>query len=198
MKHSFDLLLKELDLINATITRLDNQMQNSKRICILLLTGWLGWFISNETGLSPYHRGCIILGAAVFPILFWGMDFFWRKALRTVTRRQLRISIFLNSNNPEVYLTEGGTQKFYVLDPLGSLYEKNDFKIMNKLLKDKYIDDAIAGMDKKEKDLLKEEKISNWRVLVYKEAKWFFPSLILLPLIIGFALILCECKLCGN
>jgi len=178
------LILKEIDLIDNTISRLDKQIQTSKNICVTLWTTWLGWFISQQiTECNKENYGLVILASAIFPIIFWLVDFEYRRALLRSSKRQSIISLYLNDKIDD---NSNNCKKFPVLDPLGSLY---DFKIQYLIAK--YESELSESKKNNENNGTKKKKKSpfqqkNWLdILFYKEAKWIFSPLILLSIITG-------------
>lgn len=167
---STQILFKELDLIDNTISRLDKQIQISKNICITLWTAWLGWFLTDYiNGNSKENLNLVILASAIFPILFWLVDFEFRKALLSVGERQSIISLYLNSRDKE-------NTELPLLDPVGWIYNFDVEALVNKC--------EFKLLDNKKK-LLLGQKIHWINILFYKEAKWIFLPLILISIILA-------------
>ena len=174
---------KELDLIDNTISRLDIQIQTSKNICITLWVAWMGWFISQQIQKDNSENfGLAILASALFPVIFWLVDYQFRKALLLCSRRQNIISLHLNdmvgnnSDNPE---------RFPVLDPLGSLYQ---YKIGNNKIKASY--NTSGTNENEESEQLPKKSVL--QILFYKEAGWFYSLLFLISIATGW-IIYCKC-----
>lgn len=169
------LILKELDLIDNTISRLDRQIQTSKSICITLWTGWLGWFISQQINHENQENfGLVILASALFPILFWLVDFEYRKSLFSVSKRQILISLHLNVRTNKDSNT---IKKIPLLDPVGWLYD-SDFEDL--------IDKCEFELSKSQKKSLTSQNVRWLDILFYKEAKWIYLPLTLISLILGY------------
>jgi hypothetical protein len=164
------LFLKELDLIDSTISRLDLQIQKSKTICITLWAAWNGWFISNKIN-EDVDLGLAVSCSILFPALFWIVDFHYRKALMTTSRRQILMSLFLNRLNSE-------NDDFPILDPVGWLYRYDVEAVVS----------SVKYTLSNEQKLQLTSKLSWWRILIYKEVAWFYFPLILASGILGWIL----------
>lgn len=118
-----ELLIKELDLIDTTISRLDLQIEKGKHFCITI---WLGllvfFFLDNFLELNEKTLGFVLLLSVLTPLVFWLMDFYWRKALLDVSWRQKIISLFVNNKAFQYEDSE-----FALLDPVGFIFSVNDY-----------------------------------------------------------------------
>ena len=167
------LLLKELDLIDNTISRLDSQIQITKNICITLWTAWLGWFMTKQ--IDPENcknYGLPILMSVIFPFISWMVDSCYRRALLSAGKRRGLISLYLNNemnDNLKKHI------KFPLLDPVGWTY---DYNKINELI------DPLK-LSEEGKRLFGEQN-----PFFYKEAKLFYPALILLSLFFGIWLLI--------
>lgn len=172
-----DIILKELDLIDNTISKLDKQIQTTKTVCITLWTAWIGWFIAQEVErVSDNELGWLLMGSAVFPIIFWKVDSYYRKALLSTSRRQNLISLYLNKNEGDI--------KFPFLDPVGWLYHPKNYR----------------GLIEKNEHTLMEEKeselicgIKDSKIYTYKEVVWFYLPLIIISFLLGGLFVLVGC-----
>lgn len=158
-------LFKELDFIDTSISRLDNQIQKSKHFCILLWLGVLGFLVSDTVAnLNNSQVKNALFLTVLIPLLFGIMDFHWRRALLMVSWRQLMISLFI-THHDETLKKDFGL--FPVLDPTGNNYDE------------KHYPPCITNLDQYK------TKPTPWEVILYKEAKWFFPTMMLFSIIIG-------------
>ena len=178
-----EILLKELDLIDSTISRLDSQIQNSKNVCIILWTAWIGWFITIASMKN------LVVVSVIFPVLFWFMDFNWRKALLTATKRQLRISIFFNAVDIKQRLNDAETGNFPLLDPVGWLFKKEAYAIIEEIINQKSVNSLSNNLNEKKRVFILKKNISSWDVINYKESIWFFLSLIIISLTLGIFIV---------
>ena len=180
-------LLKELDLIDATISRLDAQIQTSKNICITLWTAWLGWFVKFILENPDEGKAWLLFGALFFPILFWAMDYNWRKALLSTSLRQKRIAVFLNSRLGMSWLEDANKTAFPILDPVGWLYDGSAYSEVFEKIKSE--EGYNANFLKKAwEDIVLGKSLKPINVLLYKEAKWFYPTLIIVPIVLHICL----------
>ena len=66
-----------------------------------MYTIWLGllvlFFLDNFLELDEKTLGFVLLLSVLIPLVFWLMDFYWRKALLDVSWRQKIISLFVNN-----------------------------------------------------------------------------------------------------
>lgn len=74
----FQLILKELDTIQNIIKNLDSLIQNSKNFALAFWGGGL-YLIVQHLEVEKTPKGWLIILTAIIPILFWIMDFQWRK-----------------------------------------------------------------------------------------------------------------------
>lgn len=86
----FELLKKELDLVDAAIRQHDEITKSIKNWAIVTWTASIGIFLSN--GLREF-----ILITAIVPMVFWLVDASFRKIQRSFISRANDISTFINS-----------------------------------------------------------------------------------------------------
>jgi len=175
------LVLKELDLINNTISRLDKQIQTSKNICTTLWTVWLGWFITQHIKPdSEENFGIAILASAVFPLIFWLVDFEFRKSLFSVSKRESLISLYLNMKKDNEL---NSPKNFPFIDPVGWLYNINIQDL---------IDVCKFELSESKKESLTAQKMQWLHILFYKEAKWIYLPLMITSIITGCYFLLAK------
>lgn len=168
MKLHDEIVMKELDLIDQTISRLDKQIQTSKTVCITLWTAWIGWFIVKvNTTTSSHELGLLIVFSAVFPIIFWKVDSYYRAAVISSSKRQSLISLYLNLSGEDINIP--------LLDPVGWLYDSSNYDILIEASKD--------TLTKHRYHELKNQKPPNR--YSYKEVIWFYLPLIILSVVLG-------------
>jgi hypothetical protein len=108
----FDVLMKEVHLIDSTIDRLDEIMLRNRNWGITLWAGLIAIILKDDT---MKH---LILATAIIPLLFWLIDIRWKMALLQCSGRQERISFFLNNELKESFET-GHISAIDLLDPTG-------------------------------------------------------------------------------
>jgi hypothetical protein len=102
--------------------------------------------------------------------MFWTMDFRWRKLLLMASAREKIISLFINSPEFGEWLKEEKSSlKFPLYDPVGWIYT---------------IDmDKKGNLDKKY--LTNPGQLGLLKILLYKDAKWFYSIMIIVSILFG-------------
>jgi len=117
-----EILIKELDTIDASIRKIDDIGNSIKNWAILAWTG------SVTAILTKPELYTFILFTAIVPIVFMFTDAHWRKIQRRFAYRQAQISEYLNSKKFDSEY-ESRKLKFKVLDPIAkNATSKDDFK----------------------------------------------------------------------
>jgi hypothetical protein len=178
-----DLLFKELDVIQDTIKNLDSIIHNSKNFAFLTWGGSL-YLITEQLKIEDdRQKGFLLLLAAVIPLLFWAMDYKWRKHILQSSMREKIISLFLNS--PEFKKIAAGEndfaayENFPFYDPVGWFYTKQALK------EDTDLPEGYFAS----KYMLDENKLTVKKVLFYKDAYLFYGTMLLLSIILALVLI---------
>ncbi len=197
----YEILLKELGTIHSTIKNLDDIIFKNKNFAMAFWGGGL-YLLAQHVEMAPIYKVWLIAGTAFIPIIFWCMDYQWRKHLRFAAMREKIISLFINSPQFEKWLkrkkiehTEddevAGQQnvavRFPVHDPVGWIYITGDEDIhhprrqeVHKFKPEYSVDRAIYKC---------------WDILFFKDAWYYFSAMIMASLI--FALIYsCANALC--
>lgn len=163
----YQLLLKEIELLNGNVKNLDDLIHKTKNFGIVLWGGSVSILIGQPPdGLDNVH--VLLLMTGIIPILFWMMDYQWRKHLLLISQREKVISSFVNGDAFDEWLSEGHSEpRFPLYDMAGWIYVKG----MQGAARygDAYLVDrqAVARF---------------WRVLLYKEAKWFYSIMIVISI----------------
>lgn len=168
----YDLLLKEIELIHSGIKNLDDLIHKTKNFAVVLWGGSIS-VILGQMGGSTDNASLFLLLTAVIPVLFWIMDFNWRRHLRLASEREKIISRFINGPAFKEWLATGETTpRFPLYDTVGWIYT-TDMQGPHEFGEAYLVDRARAGF---------------WKVLLYKEAKLFYPIMIVLSLVLGFSM----------
>lgn len=110
-----DILMKEIDLIDHGIGRLDEILLRNRNWGTTLWAGLIAIILRGET----FDRR-LLLATALIPLLFWLIDIRWKIALMQCSGRMKRISAFLNSEAlKEVFEQRNITSSIELLDPIG-------------------------------------------------------------------------------
>jgi hypothetical protein len=125
---------------------------------------------------NTMHLSFIIMASALFPFLFWLIDYQYRKALLSTTKRQMLMSLFLNTKTREKQFEDSSKPNFPLFDPVGWLYNNNIETL---------IEDCPYDIQADKKRVLLKQKLSWSAVAFYKEAKWFYLPLIVISIILG-------------
>lgn len=184
----FQLILKELDTIQDIIKNLDSLIQNSKNFAMAFWGGGL-YLIVQHLEVDTAAKGWLIILTAIIPILFWTMDFKWRKGILQCSIRMKNISKLLNSPDflkiTHQELFDFKDLKFPLYDPLSWFFLKSK---SGKLTIFESEIDQIDQNNSFDIDYFRDESEPTFkRILFYKEAAFFFLTMILISLILGIA-----------
>lgn len=182
-KYYSELLIKELDTIQVSIKNLDDIIFKTKNFAFLIWGGSL-YVISDKLHIADdMHIGQFFMLSAIIPILFWAMDYRWRKHILQSSKRMKIISLFLNSEEFVKFMSEEKLpppgECFPVYDPVGWIYS------IQSLAKDKTIRDDYFNR----KYLIDEDEFNFFKVIFYKDACIFYLTLITLSFLLGFIMI---------
>lgn len=172
----WQILLKEIDLIHSNIKNLDDIIYKTKNFAILFWGGSL-YLIVQHLKSVPNVNALIIL-TAIIPVMFWAMHFRWQKHLSMCSQREQMLSFFINSPAFEEWLPGEGTVQFPLYDIPGWLYTKN---MPEKALKVR----EQLGVKVDSKYLLDSDDLSFWKILFYKDAKWYYSMMFLISVLFG-------------
>ena len=116
----FDLLKKELELIDAAIRQIDDMTKGIKKWAIVTWTASVGVALTN-TELCPY----LWLTGSI-PLLFWVVDGSYRRDQRSFILRQREIAEFVNSDSFTTSVSDELPLKFSFLKMrVRSVYWRN-------------------------------------------------------------------------
>jgi hypothetical protein len=173
-QHRWELLLKELDHIRDSIKNLDDLIYKTKNFGFLLWGGSIALIVEHlkdEQAKDDVFRPVLLGLTAVIPLLFWVMDYHWRKYLLQTSEREQVISRFLNSEAFEELVLMGKRDKageqFPFYDVVGWIYTVS-----------KTPQPFALGY------LINPKEFRGWKVILYKDAKWFYPSMILVSVVL--------------
>ncbi len=170
----WELLLKEMDQIHDTIKNLDDIIFKTKNFGFLFWSGSLYLIVEHMKEVSQEAKTSLILMTALIPLLFWAMDYVWRKHLMLCSRRERHISHFLNSEAFEQLVLQGKKdlegKQFPFFDVVGWIYTKTAGKTTDYFMDEYLIDSA---------------EFRGWKVIAYKDAKWFYGAMILTSIVFG-------------
>jgi len=155
-EYKLTILQKELDAINQIIERHDNYTQTTKNWTII---AWIGItsFILKDAPDEEIKK--MLLFTPIIPLLFWFVDTTWRSLQNRSIFRSERISEFLNSKEFANAFENYDHEKIMVWDVVGRKYlEEKKYK----------------------------QKISFWRVFMFRSVAGFYISIFLLSVIINF------------
>lgn len=177
------ILFKELDTIHDTIKNLDDIIYKSKNFAFLTWGGSI-FLIAEKINFSGQtDKAYLLLLTAVIPLLFWTMDFKWRKYILQCSKREKIISLFINSDEFKKLVSgeadENSNSQFPFYDPVGWIYTKKGL-----------IEDAAVPKNKFDaKYIIDENEFTFKKVLFYKEAYLFYGVMVLLSVILGIVML---------
>lgn len=184
----FQLILKELDTIQDIIKNLDNIIHLSKNFAFLTWGGSL-YLIVQHLKVLDANKAYLVFATILIPLLFWMMDYKWRKHILQSSQRMKIISLFINSPEFDNFVLGGSGEnervKFPLYDPVGWIFTKK--------ISGDPTNFSQTGFDPKY--LRNESEITTLKVLRYKDSYLFFGTLALLSLILGIILMpkICFC-----
>lgn len=168
--YKYDLLLKEIDLIDGTIKNLDDIIYKTKNYAFLFWSGSI-FLVTGMDKFQDNKISLLIILTAIIPIMFWTMNYFWYKHLRFTSQRERIISLFINSLEFKDWLeNENSAVKFPLYDKIGWIYTT---EMENK----KYFD---------EKYLINRKQIKFWQIFFYKDAKVYYPAMVSISILFGY------------
>ena len=174
--YRWEILKKEIDLIDGTIRNLDDIIMKTRNFAWLMWGGSLFLIVGALKG-DNVNQKLLIFCTAVIPLLFWAMDYQWRKHLRFASEREKIISKFINSEHFLSIMEDEGKAKFPVLDPVGWIYTTQS--------KDEQVIALKEGSQIA--DYFMNRKIfSFWDIAFYKDAKIYFLTMIAISIVFGF------------
>lgn len=103
--YKYDLLLKEIDLIDGTIKNLDDIIYKTKNFAFAFWGGSIFLITKLDKPIADQIPLLIAL-TAIIPIMFWIIDYRWRKHLLLVSARERIISLFINSSEFREWMKE--------------------------------------------------------------------------------------------
>jgi hypothetical protein len=109
-----DILMKEIDLIDHAIGRLDEILLRNRNWGTTLWAGLIAIILQGET----FDRR-LLLATALIPLLFWLIDIRWKMALIRCSGRMKRIFSFLNSEALKEAFEQRQIRSIELLDPVG-------------------------------------------------------------------------------
>ena len=174
--YRYKILLKEIDIIHSTIKNLDDIIYKTKNFAFLFWGGSL--FLIANLELNDDVKISLILLTVLIPIMFWIIDFQWRKHLRMASQREKTISLFINSDKFEKWLN-GKNIRFPLYDPVGWIFLKRDCQTKEYLseIDEKYFTTPFKFLD----------------ILLYKDSKWYFSLMIIVSILFGTVYLLKGC-----
>lgn len=114
LQFQLNIFMKEIDLIDNTIGRLDELALRNRNWSTTLWAGLVVVILQQDLAKN------FLLVALVIPLLFWLIDVQWKVALLKCSRRQAVISNFLNSPALQDSFETGQVSSIKLLDPTGS------------------------------------------------------------------------------
>lgn len=175
----YTILLKEIDLIAGNIKNLDDIIYKTKNFAIALWGGSL--YLLAQYGKADGELGGIarvnllIYLTALIPIIFWAIHYRWQKHLSMCSARERMISWFINSPGFPLWLSGEEDVNFPVYDIPGWLYTKQADRSHWKRL----------GVEVDEAYLLDHKELGFWKILLYKDAKWYYSLMIVISVLFG-------------
>jgi hypothetical protein len=118
-----DILKQEIEIIDKTISRIDQIQQSMKNWTISLWGGGL-YFVMQYFKES----NSVVMLTAIIPLLFGYIDVVWKQQTLKVSYRQKKISDFVSDINDK--------NDFRILDPIAKSYSSlEDFKLQTSFSK---------------------------------------------------------------
>lgn len=174
-QHRWELLLKEIDLIHSTIKNLDDIIFKTKNFGFLFWGGSLYLIVQHLSNISANIKMILIFLTGLIPLLFWVMDYNWRKHLLRCSRRERNLSHFLNSEAFERLVLQGEKElkgkRFPFFDVVGWFYTKSAAGKIDGSFMAEYLIDP--------------DEFRGWKVISYKDVKWFYGTMFVTSIVLG-------------
>ena len=113
-RYQLDILMKEIDLIDKTIGRLDEILLRNRNWRTTLWAGLIAIILQQGNFEKSF-----ILATSILPLLFWVIDVRWKMALLRSSDRQKVITDFLNSPALAEAFETNTISSIGLLDPVG-------------------------------------------------------------------------------
>jgi hypothetical protein len=177
--YRWEILKKQIDLIADNIRNLDDIIYKTKNFAILIWGGSLYLIVQHvevEGAVAGITKEKIlVLLTALIPVIFWAIHYRWQKHLSMCSARERMISWFINSPGFPYWLNGEEDVNFPVYDVPGWLYTKQaDRNHWERL-----------GVEVDEVYLLDHRELNFWKILFYKDAKWYYLLMIVISLLFG-------------
>ncbi|RMG22296.1 MAG: hypothetical protein D6730_16740 [Bacteroidetes bacterium] len=173
----YTILLKEIDLIQESVKNLDDLIFKTKNFAFPFWGGSLFLIADQLAGNEKFKQELIpwlILATAVIPLMFWGMHFYWQKHLRNMAERERIIAAFVNSPAFHEWVNDPSGLDFPVYDPVGWIFTRQGIE-----------EEAQRG--RWQQHLVDLNKYSVWDILLYKDAKFYYPLMVLASVVFAWA-----------
>ncbi len=177
----WELLLKEMDIIEDTVKNLDGIIHKIKYFAFTAWGGGLYLIAQHLKQIEELHHW-LYLGTAIIPFLFWIIDSQWQKHLLNCTERKRNIAQFVNSADFKLLIMEETAlpkkEGFPFYDPIACNYTINKKGGKSEL---------AAEFSKK---YLANEDVSTWLKAMFYKGSWlFYITMIVVSVTICFSLI---------
>lgn len=173
--YHWEVLMKEIDLIDTTIRNLDDIIFKTKNFAFVLWGGSLYLIVEQLSSNPAVNVKLLVLLTALIPLIFWMMDFQWRRHLLNASAREKIISQFLNSDAFDQWIMykEEPKKHFPIYDPVGWIYTRKaqETEQLARTYDNKYLTNPKANRFGK--------------ILFYKDAKLFYPVLMIVSIVFG-------------
>lgn len=129
-RFQLDMLMKEIQLIDNAIGRLDELMLRNRNWGITLWAGLMVIILRD----GNFERSFVLV-TAVIPMLFWLIDIRWKMALLRCSDRQNAISDFLNSSALQEAFEMNAISSIALLDPIGARLPTGEWHYIGKAIR---------------------------------------------------------------
>lgn len=174
--YHYQLLLKEIDLIDTTIRNLDDIIYKTKNFAIVFWGGSLYLIVQYLKAFQAANT--MIFLTVLIPLIFWAMHYRWQKHLSMCAARERMISYFINGPSFEKWLAGDRSVRFPLYDVPGWIYTRQ-------VAREARVKWQELGVDVAEEYLLDEGELRFWKILFYKDAKWYYTIMILVSILFG-------------
>ncbi len=182
--YRFQLLLKEMELIQQSIHNMDDIIHKNKNFAFVAWGGSLYLIVEHLNNLADPTRGALIFLTGFIPLIFWVMDVQYRSHIRRASAREKKLTYFINSEDFFEQIVRGVAPLqgyFPQYDIVGWSFtdgEDSLTQLRQRALTDRLNQAAYFMAPKREKLRLR-------NAFFYKEAKWFYATLLVLSSVLG-------------
>ena len=176
----YNILLKEMEFIQDSVKNLDDLIFKTQNFALIIWGGAIYLLVDKAKGFGVGESYLLIIASMLIPCAFWGAHYYWQKFLLIISDRERKISSFINSSDFNEWLNNPEDIRFPVYDPVGWIYTLQIYGQSN-------VEPASEPTEQSYKNeyLVDYARHKTFKVMFYKGAKFYYPLMIAISLILG-------------